>query len=274
MQNRDGVVAWVTGSGTTGAAVYDPSTMQWVDEQFSFSSGTTLVLAQGVVAWRTGSGTVGSAAYNWTTNTWTDEQFSFSSSNTMPTITDGTVEWTNSLGPQKYGFSNAHTWQSGANTALQCKYYAEQVSDAGAPHIAYLWCLTIGASTYNHQCGDGHQITRRWAWKAYANPGSYSPEFNAFSSVSNTQCSGQLNFTGTGINDMVTDEGLTLVVRGSTLSLTSALPLGSIKIFDPKGGLVYQGTHNSTTAALPVPFAGGLYTLRAGTNSRRFVIAD
>ena len=46
-----------------------------MDDNFSFSSGTTVVLEDGVVAWRTGSGTVGAAAYNWNNDQWIDGSF-------------------------------------------------------------------------------------------------------------------------------------------------------------------------------------------------------
>ncbi len=144
---------------------------------------------------------MGGAAYNWSANSWDDEQFSSSSSNTVPTITDGTVQWTNSNGPQQYGYTSGNDWQDGANTAVRCEYYAEQVSGTANPYIAYLWCLSIGASSYSHQCGDGHTINRRWAWKNYANAGSYSPELTAFSAISNSTCNGSLSYVNTGLEE-------------------------------------------------------------------------
>ena len=75
-----------------------------MDDQFSFSSNTAIVLEDGVIAWRTGSGTIGAAAYKWGTNAWIDQQFDFSASSTMPTITDGTVQWNNSNVPFRWCF--------------------------------------------------------------------------------------------------------------------------------------------------------------------------
>ena len=273
LQNRDGIVAWVSSSGNLGAAVYDPSVGQWVDEQFSTSSGNALVVGQGVVAWKSSGGNLGAAAYNWTSNTWDDQQFSTSSSNTMPTILDGTVRWTNSNGAQQYGYTAGANWQSGANTAVRCEYYAEQVSSGGTPRIAYLWCLTIGASSYSHTCGDGHTITRRWAWKQYASPGSYSPQLTAFNSVSNTQCNGQLTFVGTAVDEQDTPNDLRIAVQSRSVQVVCEDVLGMVTIVDAKGGMVYTGSHSATTAVIQLPHADGMYALRAGNGQvRRFSV--
>ncbi len=132
LQNRDGIVGWVSDAGTLGAAVYDPSIGQWQDEQFSSNTGNVLVLGQGVVAWKSEAGTLGGAAYNWSSNSWDDEQFSSSSSNTTPTITDGTIQWTNSQGLQKYGYTSGNDWQENANTAVRCSPWATPRMRSGA----------------------------------------------------------------------------------------------------------------------------------------------
>jgi hypothetical protein len=262
VQNRDGVVAWVSAAGSVGAAVYDPSLHDWRDEQFSSNSGNQLVLGQGVVAWRSSGGSLGAAAYNWTSNSWVDQQFSSSSSNTMPTIVDGTVQWSNGSGPQKYGYTTAHTWQSGVNTTVQCEYHVQQVSGLLSPRIAYLWCLTIGASTYTHQCGDGHQITRRWAWKAYADPGSYTLQFNAFSSVSNTQCNGEVSFGGTTVDGPDQADPFTVAIQGTDLRLSSDKALGHISILDTKGAIVHHGMYASNTTTIALDVMDGVYVVR------------
>ncbi|MCB0769966.1 MAG: hypothetical protein KDC00_06125 [Flavobacteriales bacterium] len=275
VQNRDGVVAWVSAAGSVGAAVYDPSLHDWRDEQFSSNNGNQLVLGQGVVAWRSTAGSLGAAAYDWTSNSWVDQQFSSSASNTMPTISDGTVLWSNSGGPQKYGFTSAHDWQNGVNTTVQCEYHVQQISGVSAPRVAYLWCLTIGASTYSHQCGDGHEITRRWAWKSYADPGSYTVQFNAFSSVSNTQCNGEVSFGGTTVDGTDRSDPFTFVVQGSDIRLSSDRMLGELWVLDAKGAIIHRGIHASNTATIALDLMDGVYVLRRAldASSVRFMIA-
>ncbi|MBL7950145.1 MAG: hypothetical protein JNM62_00380 [Flavobacteriales bacterium] len=273
VQNRDGIVAWVSTSGILGAAVYDPSIGQWQDEQFSSSSGNVLVIAQGVVAWKSSSGILGAAAYDWNTNSWDDEQFSSSSSNTMPTIADGTVLWTNSSGQQRYGYTAGGQWQSNVNTAIRCKYYAEQVGNGGAPRIAYLWCLTIGASSYSHNCGDGHTITRRWAWKQYMDPGSYLPQLSALSYTNGTQCTDQLNFVGTAVEGRATSDAPSIIVHNGSIRVIGDVVLGMITIVDAKGSVVYTGSHAANTATITLPVAAGVYALRSGDGqARRFCV--
>jgi hypothetical protein len=258
--DRDGVVAWVSASGTLGAAVYDPSIDQWQDEQFS-SSGNTLVLAQGVVAWRSASGILGAAAYDWTTNSWDDEQFSSSSSNSIPTITDGTVHWTNSNGAQQYGYTAAHQWQSGANTAVQCEYHAVVAGTNADQHVAYLWCLSIGASGYSQECGDGHLITRRWAWKTYSNGGNYTPELTVLNSVSSSTCDAQLDFGGNGVEEQATAAPIDVVVMDGYMRITSGTALGRIEVRDASGRIVTNATTADTNLELPARFASGPYSV-------------
>ncbi len=273
VQNRDGIVAWVSSSGILGAAVYDPSLGQWMDDQLSSNSGNVLVVGQGVVAWKSPSGILGGAAYNWTNNSWDDSQFSSSSSNTVPTIVGGTVLWTNSSGQQRYGYTANGQWQNNVNTTIRCEYYAEQVGSGGAPHLAYLWCLSIGASSYSHTCGDGHTITRRWAWKQYASPGSYSPQLTIFNASTNSQCSGQLNFVGTAVDEKALSNTLRITVQESTVHISSDAALGLITIVDAKGSVVHTGSHAGTSVHIPLPEADGMYALRAGNGEvRRFSV--
>jgi hypothetical protein len=275
--NRDGVVAWVSEAGTLGAAVYDPSLGQWQDEQFSSNPGNVLVLGQGVVAWKSEAGTLGGAAYNWSANSWDDEQFSSSSSNTVPTITDGTVQWTNSNGPQQYGYTSGNDWQDGANTAVRCEYYAEQVSGTANPHIAYLWCLSIGASSYSHQCGDGHTINRRWAWKNYANAGSYSPELTAFSAISNSTCNGSLSYVNTGLEEFGYGGSFTATYHQESIRVSGDGPLGLVEVLDARGRQVASARTADQIVEFPGAFASGLYMVRCqGSNgiarTRRLVV--
>lgn len=268
VQNRDGVVGYVSASGILGAAIYDPSIGQWVSEQFSSSSGNAMVMGQGVVAWKSSGGILGGAAYNWTTNTWDDAQFSSSSSNTMPTITDGTIQWNNSSGQQRYGYTASNQWQSNANTSVRCEYHAEQVSSAGAPHIAYLWCLSIGASSYTHGCGDGHTITRRWAWKQYAAPGSYTPQFTAFSSTSNTQCNGHLSFIGTAVRENE-DPTLRISWTGTHIRVVAEERIGGVEVFNGSGRLVVTGHSGDHRTEIPADLPSGMYIVRAGDRPAR-----
>ncbi|MCB9163914.1 MAG: hypothetical protein H6592_05690 [Flavobacteriales bacterium] len=274
MYNRDGVVAWVTGSGTVGAAIYDPSNGQWMDDSFSFSSGTTVVLEDGVVAWRTGSGTIGAAAYNWNNDQWVDGSFSFNSENTALSIIDGTVHWTNNSGAQRQGFTGSNQWQSNANTAVRCIYYPEQVGASGAPHIAYLWCLSIGASSYSHACGDGHTITRRWAWKRYANPGTYQPQLTVFSSTANSACDGTLNFSGTGLNEATSAE-LRISWTGNSIRLVAEEPIGVVRVMDARGSVVVAGRSRDTFMELPADLAPGVYLVHTTDHgTQRLIVAD
>lgn len=262
VQNRDGIVTWVSGAGTVGAAVYDPSLEQWRSTQLSTNSGNVVVIGQGVVAWKSASGTLGAAAYDWNINDWRSEQLSTAASNTMPNIADGTVHWSNSNGAQRYGFSASGQWQSNTNTTVRCEYHAEVVG-SGTPRIAYLWCLSIGASAYSHSCGDGHTITRRWAWKRYANSGVYQPQLTVFSSVSNSTCEATLNFVGTAIQEVALEQPL-ITWAGDRIHVAAPSSIGTVEVMDVGGRLLASARTSEPMAVVQAPLCAGVYLVRCG----------
>lgn len=272
VQNRDGIVGWVSSSGIVGAAVYDPALGQWVDEQFSSNSGNVLVMGQGVVAWKSTSGILGGAAYNWNTNSWNDQQFSSSSTNSAPTIVDGTIQWSNSSGPQRYGYTAGDQWQSGVNTVVRCEYHPEQVSGSNSPHIAYLWCLSIGASSYSHAAGDGHTITRRWAWKRHASSAVYQPELTVIGSSTNSTCNGTLNFVGSGLPS--TEPSSTSIHwAGDRLVVNADSPIGVLEVRDTAGRLLGSTRTGSASSVIPLSIPSGLYLVTcSGRPAQRIAV--
>lgn len=260
VKNRDGIVAYVSDAGILGAAIYDPSLGQWRQEQFSSNSGNSAVLGQGVVAWKSTSGILGAAAYDRDSNSWRSAQLSSSSTNTMPTIVDGTVHWTNDNGAQRYGYTVANQWQSDASTTVRCEYHAEVIG-SGTPHIAYLWCLSIGASSYSHSCGDGHTITRRWAWKSYADGGAYQPQLAVFGSGSNSTCSTTLNFVGAGVEEAVPEQP-SITWAGDRIHISASAPIGAVEVMDVGGRLLASSHANGTVADVQASLCEGIYLVR------------
>lgn len=264
VRNADGVVAWVSSAGSVGAALYDPSLHAWRTGQFSTNAGNATVLGQGVVAWKSTSGSLGAAAYDFETNAWESEQFSSAVSNSMPTITGGTVEWTNTNGSQRYGYTSAHQWQNNTVTSPQCEYYPINVSGSAEPYIAYLWCLSIGASSYSHNCDDGHTITRRWGWKAYANDGVYYPTLQISNTSSSGTCAGELALISTQVEDGNAGAALKAFFLEGGLQIWNSVPLGPVQVFDTSGRCVARTSANANACELPGPFAPGVYAIRAG----------
>ena len=192
--NNNGVVAWVSAAGTVGAAIYDPASQYWnYNSSFTSNSGNTILNSNGVVAWISSSGTIGAATYDPYSQNWNyNSSMSSSSNNQNLSLNNGTVMWQTSSGIETYGYSsNSQSWNSSQNTELSCKLFISRTSGA-TPFITYLWCLTIGANSYSYACGDGHTITRRWAWKQYNIPGTYNPVLTIFNSAQNATCSSQV----------------------------------------------------------------------------------
>lgn len=268
--NSEGIVVHVSANGILGAAIYDPANGEWRQEQFSSNSGNTAVLGQGVLAWKSSNGILGAAAYDWSSHSWRSTQLSSSSTNTQPTIVDGTVHWTNSSGAQRYGFTSANQWSSGVNTDVRCEYHAEVVG-SGTPRIAYMWYLSIGASSSSHACGDGHIITRRWAWKRFANAGSYDPQLTVFSSTTNSTCGASLNFVGTAVpaNE---EPSMHISWNGSHIHVVAEERIGLLEVRDMAGRLVAQTTSNDHTADIAAELPSGLYVVRSEAGPAQRVV--
>jgi hypothetical protein len=137
--------------------------------------------------------------------------------------------------------------------------------------------MSIGASSYTHLCGDGHQITRRWAWKAYANPGSYSPELSVFNSISNSGCTGEVHFSGNSVAELDDANALDVIVRDGSVFVSGPVALGELSLFDAQGRCVHTASTAQVSTVLPLPLVDGVYLLRVqGRNgsmdARRIVV--
>lgn len=187
IENSQGIISYVSSAGTVGGAVYDIADHSWEYTTFSSNSGNIVVNKDGVIAYKSSAGTVGAATYRFDSGSWAYTTFSSSSSNSNLSISDGTVKWTNSSGNQKAGF-NGSSWSTGSETKLSCKFVAINNQDCTNEKMTNFWCMSIGANSYSYTCGDGHSITRRWAWKRYKDGGTYRPELNVSNSKLNSSC--------------------------------------------------------------------------------------
>jgi hypothetical protein len=241
--NSNGVVAW-TNDNYTDAAVYDPSLQSW---QHTYWSSTTSTFSNfsnnsGIVAW-TNSNYVDGAVYDPSLQTWKHTYWSASTSTFSNFLnTDGTITYTNSSGNNKYGYNiNSQSWQSNYNTDLYCKMFASK-SSGQAPLITYFWCLTIGANSYSYNCGDGHTVTRRWAWKQYNNSGTYNPTLTIFNSSQNSTCNAVIN-VNTGITEETTPNFQIFpnpFSSSTTLQINKTFNDATLKVYNSYGLLVKQ----------------------------------
>jgi PKD repeat protein len=97
---------------------------------------------------------------------------------------------------------------------IYCRFY-NAVSSGSAPLITCFNCLSIGANSYSYNCGDGHTITRRWAWKQYNNAGNYSPQLTVFNSSNNTTCNSTVN-VDVGIEELAAMNAIILSPNPAT----------------------------------------------------------
>ena len=254
IQNIHGVVGWVSASGTVGGAVYDPAAAIWKwNSSFSSNSGNALVNFSGVLAWISNSGTIGGAVYDPDASIWKwNSSMSSSSNNTNLGIQDGTIYWTGSSGSQQYGYNiGSKVWQNNYNTDIYCKYFSSH-SSGDAPLLTYLWCMSIGANSFTHTAGDGHTIFRRWGWKQYDTPGTYTPSLVVANSIGNTTCN--LNVTVNNPNSVEEHGPFSFniypnpITAGSDLTVETAKPLKQVRVLNALGAeMKFQSTGGSTS---------------------------
>jgi len=200
--NAEGVVAW-SNSDQSNAAVYDPFLQQWKRDYWYNSTATYshFINAYGVVAW-SNDYNANAAVYDpvqqqWKRDWWGASTTTFSAFN----VTNGTLNYANSSTNYQKGYNiNSHQWQDNYSTNIYCMFY-NSTSNGNAPVITFFNCLSVGANSYSYNCGDGHTIIRRWAWKQYDNAGSYSPQLTVFNSSNNSTCNATIN-VGVGIEEL------------------------------------------------------------------------
>jgi hypothetical protein len=267
--NQNGVIGYVTSSGAIGGAIYDMDLQTWKHSTFTSSSSIEMVLSDGVIGYLTSSGAVGGAVYDHFLQSWKHATFTSGSSFTGLTISDGTIFWNSSSGLQNYGYNiTSQNWMNGYHTDRSCRYFISDNSGP-APLITYLWCMSIGANSYNHACGDGHSITRRWGWKQYDTPGTYSPELTIYSSTGNSTCTGSVSVTGVDVDDPLSAdvELYPNPVSGNGFWVEAQLPLSSVSVSDMLGREILMMPVSGMTAKLDMEGLGlipGIYLVKIG----------
>ncbi len=263
--NSEGVIAWVSAAGTVGGAVYDPGPQVWKYTTFSSNSGNTIANATGVIGFISSSGTVGGAVYDHDQQQWKFATFSNSSGNSNVSVSNGTVYWNSSNGPQHWGYNFiSKNWLSNYNTDLHCKLFVTNPSGS-TPFITYFWCLSIGVNAYSTNCGDGHIITRRWGFKQYATAGNYNAELTIFTFNASTTCNQNVTVV-TGLTDMQVENELNIYPNPAhNLIQFSGTRFTGVEIYNVYGALVQAKQFAEATPDVTVDvseYASGVYFAR------------
>ena len=284
LTNSDGVIAFVEAGNEVRYAVYDPSLQQWKEDFEYVSNAITLANSDGVIAFVETGNEVRYAVYDPSLQQWKDD-FDYISGNVLNfNIQDGTIYYNYQSANYKYGYNkNSGQWQSNYNTDLYCKMFVSS-SSSSAPLITYLWCLTIGANSYSYNCGDGHTITSRWAWKQYNNTGTHNPALTIFNSNQNGTCTKQVQVVGVeefaGLNPKVSIFP-NPTNSNSNMTVTSEEKISEIKIYNALGILMYyENNVNEQNKLIPLnetKFSKGIYFAEVITNSsnrstKKFII--
>ena len=282
LTNSNGIVAYVESGNKVNWSIYNPSSHSWIEDYNYISSSSSVILKNqnGVVAYVESGNKVNWSIFDPSSNSWIEDYDYISGAVSNFTINDGTVNFYYQSTNYKYGFSkNTHSWQSNYNTDLYCKLFIVNAT-TNPNRIIYVWCLTYGANSFSYNCGDGHTITNRWAWKQYNNSGNYTPVLSIFNSNSNSTCNESINFAPTGIEDLLNDiDIISIYPNPSTngkFEISSKKNMGNttIDLFDVTGNLVYTEKTsifaNENKQVNIGSLANGIYTCKISNSDEYF----
>jgi hypothetical protein len=142
----------------------------------------------------------------------------------------------------------------------------------------------VGANSYSYNSGAGHSITRRWGFKQYDNPGTFTPELTVFNAITNRTCDATVSVGGVGV--AATSEAAVGVFpnplhRGEGLEIRTEKPIRKVRLMDMMGVEVFamnsKGSDLSTTME-GVNLAAGVYVVEVvcegGNVARKRVVVE
>lgn len=188
--NRHGVVAWNTTSAVH-YQTYDPVRGTWQTGSLAFPANkqpADLTTADGIVAWSISSGsttsTVNYRIYDPVTGAWVGGSNN-NSSTTGLEITDSLISWSTSAGNLFRGYNGPlHQWQSGAPVPLA--YFAVSTNAGNQPLIVNFIDMSLGATTWSWNFGDGNTSNRRSPTYRYTSFGRYTANLSVDGNASST----------------------------------------------------------------------------------------
>lgn len=234
LTNNDGIVAFQSDTRTYVAA-YDPVSRNW--ESDFWTADGNLVNRNGVVAFQSATRTY-AVAYDPITRDWESD---FWIAGGSLSITDGTVYF----GSEQKGYRSSSTdWRDNENTDLVCRMFVSE-SSGDSPLITYLTYLAVGASSNNYNCGDGHQISSRYAWKQFDNSGSYNINLTVYNNALNNTCSSSVTVTGNTVSVNNVESADVAIYPNPTTGLFVIEGLGNkaqqVRVYNSLGVQVEEG---------------------------------
>ena len=259
----EGNVAYCSPNGTLNYGFYNHNTKQWTNFISANGSNPTIVNQDGVFAYTTPAGYIFYSTYDPINNQWISVGTSIGQ-NPVLSINNGTVHYSDGSNTYIYGYDfNAGVWISHQQTVICCKTYIE-IPDVNHPDYCVFRVVSIGANTYNYDCGDGQHILQRNAIKKYNNSGIYNPSVIVSNSSSNSSCSNPVSI-GTGISTIKKmNFDIAPNPSSSNIKIKSPLKINSLQIANPQGKFILAKTliEDSETEVNISQYPSGIYFIQ------------
>ena len=191
IQTADGVVAGYGDVGYMKYATYDieQHTWKWDSKQISYSKHNgTIITSNGIVVGYGDTEYMKYAVYDFNLNSWKWGSKQLGNSGSI-SLNSGTISYTGfSSGIKGYN-PNTHSWGDYSTTPT-CKFIPVSFTTSS---WVFMRCMSIGASSFVYNCGDGHQISRKQGWKKYNDNNTYNLDLNVSNGVTNSTCNSTIN---------------------------------------------------------------------------------
>ncbi|MBI2906268.1 MAG: hypothetical protein HYX92_01290, partial [Chloroflexi bacterium] len=220
LTNKDGVVNWRS-ADRVYYTTFDPSLHRWQDGS-TYVGSTTFVSwltnTSGVVAWRSGD-RVYYSVYAASVQRWQDgSDYIGSSFVSSLTIANATVTWFASAAPTTRGYDPGKgAWYSGPTKPAA--WFAALPVSGNPPLMVWFTDMSIGATSWAWNFGDGGMSGERSAWHTYA-------AYNVFTAThSVTGPAGSDSKTATITTDSIAPTGSITINGGAATTSSTSVPL-------------------------------------------------
>jgi hypothetical protein len=239
---EDGVIQGYGSIGSMVYGTYDISLQQWKTGSMQLGSNGQIATNGGVAAGFGSNGSMAYGVYDFSLQQWRTGSFSLGSNGSFM-LNAGTCNYTGSTGSGIRGYNfNTSSWGNNP-TQLNCELHSYV-----SANWVYVRGMSIGATSYTYNCGDGHQIYNRCGWKRYTNTGQYALTLTINNGASNSTCNETINAVNAVEGDIKPIFSvLPNPSNGQITVKTNQAFSGSIKVVNSLGQVVLQSESQKAT---------------------------
>lgn len=237
--NQGGVVAWNTTTAVHYQA-YDPTRSGWMPGSTALPAGKStfdLTTGDGVVAWSVSTGTttatVTCAVYDPQTGQWVTEANN-NNATTSLAISDALVTWSTGAGNFFRGYDGpSRRWRS--NAPVPVAFFAVSTNAGDRPLVHFI-DMSLGATTWSWNFGDGGSSGQRSPTHKYSTFGRFTASLSVNGNASSTNRTiltditlptGAIAINGAASGGFTTNRNVTLTLTATDNSGVTGMRLNN-----------------------------------------------